>query len=99
MEKIMIRVDRDIEDLIPGFLENRKKDLVAMKEVLDAGDFETIRMIGHSMKGFGAGYGFQFITEIGKEIELAAKSKQRDEILAHLDSIKEYLNKIEICYE
>ncbi|WP_218838249.1 hypothetical protein [Bacillus sp. FJAT-45350] len=97
--KIIVIVDSDLEDLIPGFLMNRENDLVKLKESLSANDFETIRIIGHSMKGFGSGYGFDFISEVGFELEKSAKQKQVEEIETHIKSIEDYLQTIEIRYE
>ena len=48
--------DNDLADLIPGFLENRHKD-VAIQEAIEQGNYETIRVLGHTMKGAGGGYG------------------------------------------
>ena len=59
-------MDEDLGDLIPGYLENRKKDVVEILNCLNRRDYETIRSLGHKMKGSGGGYGFDTITEIGK---------------------------------
>ena len=75
-ERIIVHADPEIADLIPGFLENRSKDIKAMSEALTQGDFETIRVLGHSMKGAGGSYGFDPITGIGKSLEQAAKDKE-----------------------
>ncbi|TDJ68612.1 MAG: Hpt domain-containing protein, partial [Proteobacteria bacterium] len=57
-EKIIVNIDPDLEDLIPGFLNNRAHDVRAINDLLDAEDFGAIRLLGHSMKGAGGGYGF-----------------------------------------
>ena len=31
-EKIIVQVDEDLEDLIPGFLENRKQDVEKLRQ-------------------------------------------------------------------
>ncbi|MEW9669009.1 hypothetical protein [Ammoniphilus sp. 3BR4] len=61
-------------DYTAGFLENREKDIAILKEAMKNEDFELIRSIGHSMKGFGSGYGFDLISLIGKDFEQAAKN-------------------------
>jgi len=98
-EKIIVHVDPDLEELIPGYLTNRKNDIAAIHDALGSNDLDKIRIIGHSMKGSGRGYGFEEITEIGMLIESAAKVQQTGEILPLVRRLEDYLNRIEIVYE
>ena len=50
-EKISVRVDPELQALIPNYLENRQKDIQTMRQALERGDYETIRVQGHSMRG------------------------------------------------
>lgn len=79
-DKIVIQIDADLEELIPGYLRNKQNDIDAIATALLKDDYEAIRIIGHSMKGSGGGYGFDLITELGKAIESAAISKSTKEI-------------------
>jgi len=97
--KILVRVDPDLLDLIPGFLDNRRKDISAIQEALARGDFETVRILGHSMKGAGGGYGFDAITDIGAALEQAAKNADRDEIRKQIDELSTYLDRVEVMYD
>lgn len=98
-EKIIVRVDPDLEDLIPGFVENRHKDIQSVAEALAQHDFAAIAKIGHTMKGVGGGYGFDAITEIGRLIEQAAKDKNPQKIKASLNELSDYLERIDIVFE
>ncbi|MGR3174672.1 MAG: Hpt domain-containing protein [Candidatus Scalindua sp.] len=98
-EKIKVSVDPEIMDIVPGFLDNRKKDVMSMLEALENGDYETIRMLGHSMKGSGGGYGFDTISEIGNSIEQEAKNRNVEEIRRNIEELATYLERIEIVYE
>jgi HPt (histidine-containing phosphotransfer) domain-containing protein len=97
--KIIVHVDPDIEDLIPGFLENRHKDIKNIGAALAQGDFETIRFLGHSMKGAGGSYGFDAITDIGKSLEQAAIAQDAGEIKKSLQELFAYLDSIEVVYK
>ena len=97
--KILIKVDPDIADLIPGFLENRRKDITAMQEALERGDFETVRVLGHSMKGAGGGYGFDAITEIGSALEQAAKRADAEASRKWAGELSRYLDRVEVVYD
>ncbi len=57
-DEIVVKIDPDLKDLIPGYLQNRRNDIVNIKAALETKDFEFIQRQGHSMKGPGAGYGF-----------------------------------------
>jgi len=97
--KIVVRVDPDIADLIPGFLENRQKDIKTIEETLQKGDYDILQRMGHTLKGTGGGYGFDEITDIGLRIENAAKEKNADEILRQVQWLSDYLEKVEVVYD
>ncbi len=94
-----VRIDKDLEDLIPGYIENRQKDIKSILFSLEKADYESIRILGHSMKGSGGGYGFDAITRIGKSIEEAAKNKNGSEIKKQVEELSYYIAGIEITYE
>lgn len=97
--KIVVHIDIDLEDLIPGFLENRQKDLLTLETALQESDFETLRSIGHNLKGVGGGYGFSDITSIGAEIEESAKINELDKLSENVKKLSHYLNNLEVVYE
>jgi HPt (histidine-containing phosphotransfer) domain-containing protein len=96
--KIIVHVDRDLAELIPGFMDNRRNDIAAMRAALEQGDHETVRSLAHCLKGCGMGYGFDAITEIGAALEQAANAKNRREIERWLDWLAQYLTRVEIVY-
>src|SRR5215212_10149954 len=64
-----VKVAKDLADLIPMFMSNRKKELDALRAALAAADFEQLRQIVHRMRGVGNSYGFELVSTIGKHIE------------------------------
>ena len=94
-----VYIDPDLEFLIPQFLENREEDIKNLEKLLEESKFEQIRIIGHSMKGSGGGYGFDYLTQIGSQIEKHAELKNREEIEKLIRDLKDYLSNIEIVYE
>ena len=97
--KIVVKADPELAELIPNFLENRSADLSLMHKALQTGDYETIERIGHGMKGAGAGFGFEAVTEIGARIEGSAKDKDLKEIQKAIDGLGDYLCRLEVIYE
>ncbi|HWR45559.1 Hpt domain-containing protein [Sporomusa sp.] len=97
--KDVVVIDRDLEDLIPGFLANRQTDISAIKAAVDVQDYESVRVIGHTLKGIGGGYGFERVTEIGAAVEQAGKRKDAVAAYELAQELKQYLEFVEIRYE
>jgi hypothetical protein len=51
------------------------------------------------MKGSGGGYGFDAITELGHDLEAAAKSEHAEEISRLNDALASYLERLEVVYQ
>ena len=98
-EKIVVHVDIDLKDLIPGFLENRRNDLQKLVQALQENDLVTLRAIGHNLKGVGGGYGFLDITDIGTALEDSAKSNNLETADENIRKLSDYLSHIEVVYE
>jgi len=97
--RILVRVDKDIEDLVPVYLDMTKKDVESLKAALSRGDFDAMYMIGHSLKGSGGGYGFDGITEIGGNIEQFAQARAREELKTWIGRLSAYLDRVEVLPE
>jgi len=98
-EKIIVKIDGDLEELIPGFLENRKKDIELLEAALKNDDFQSIQSIGHSLKGVGGGYGFDGMSEIGAELEQTGKTMDAGLAGEHVTALKDYMSRIEVVFE
>jgi HPt (histidine-containing phosphotransfer) domain-containing protein len=98
-EKIKVYVPEYAIKLIPNFIKNREKDIKDIEDSLKKKDFEIIERIGHSMKGSGAMYGFNHLSEVGELIEESAKNKNPVDIKNNLEELKNYIGRIEIVHE
>lgn len=98
-ERIIVSIDKDLEDLIPGFLQNRRKDVGLLNEALTNNKAETLTSIGHSLKGVGGGYGFHELSAIGAEIEKIAKTGEVNGIKELINRMSDYLDRLEIIFE
>lgn len=97
-ERIPIVVDPDLADLIPGFLDNRRRDVATLQVLAAAGGFAEIRRLGHSMKGAGGGYGFDAISDIGGAIEHAALAADAAGIVQQIERLADYLARIDLVF-
>jgi len=98
-EALKVTVDKDLETLIPGFLARRREDVNKLRKALESGDLEVLRVTGHSMKGTGGGYGFDVLSGIGAAIETAAKSGELQAIREQVESLADYLDRLQVEFE
>lgn len=66
---LMVKVDPDIVDMVDDFLENQRREVLKLRTALATDQWQTVRRIGHGLKGIGGMYGFSWITEAGRVIE------------------------------
>ena len=96
LSNAVVYIDADIEDLVPRFLQNRRRDVETMLEACGQSDYEAVRILGHNMKGVGAGYGFDLITEIGQFLERGAIERDLETVLKLVGDLSSYLDGVEV---
>lgn len=92
-------VAKDLADLVPVFMSNRKKELETLRAALAALDFAQLRQLGHRMKGVGNSYGFSMVSDLGKSIEESASNEDRAALDASIGAYAEYLARVNVVYE
>jgi HPt (histidine-containing phosphotransfer) domain-containing protein len=97
-EKLIVKVDRELEDLIPLFMETRNRDMAGLAKALASKDFTALHMIGHGMKGSGGAFGFHWVTDIGAIIEACALKSDAVTIEKQFALLQDYLARTEIQY-
>ena len=98
-ERIVVHVDPDLADIVPRFLELRHEDLQAIGNGLAAGDLAALARIGHSMKGAGSGYGFDYVTEVGRTLEEAAKAGDAEGVKNCAEQLLDYLERVTVVFD
>lgn len=93
---IVVKVDPDIADLVPGFLANRAREVEALRAALAGPDLAALARIGHTLKGVGGGYGFPAISEIGERIEEAAGAGQTGLVRQAVAELADYLARVRV---
>ena len=71
------------------YIKHTSKELDKIK--LDSDSLEAIRTFGHNIKGSGGMYGFDEVTNIGLQIENAAKESDLDSIKLSLSELGDFL--------
>lgn len=97
--KIVVKIDKDLEDIIPGFLENRRKDLEKIDNAISQNDLKTIESIAHKLAGNAGSYGLDDLGEIGMKLETAAGSEDASLVKNLYQSYKEYMSNLTIEFQ
>ncbi|EQC51543.1 Hpt domain-containing protein [Bacteriovorax sp. DB6_IX] len=93
-----VEVDEELKDILPGFLNNREKDIETLKTAVAANDFATLQKVGHKVSGSSGGYGFDELGAIAKNIELAARESSLEKVQALVQEFENYVREIEVVF-
>ncbi len=93
-----IVVDEELSAILPKYLANLRKNPAAIAAALARSDEDTIRSIGHNMKGTGTSFGLPEVTEFGDRLERAAKEHRTDEVRQVTDQLAHFLDEIGVRY-
>lgn len=96
--KIIVNIDADLKELIPQFLENRRRDIENLEELFQQNDLAAIAMLSHKIKGTTAGYGFTELSDFASKIEKAAKNNEIAPIQDLILEMKKHFQNIEVQY-
>jgi len=96
---MQLTIKSNLKDLVPGYLDNRQAEFEQLGNLLGSADFDTISGVAHNMKGIGIPYGFQYISDLGLELETAAKAGDAEQLRLLLSQYKTYLDELEIVYQ
>lgn len=95
----VVRPDRDLEDLIPSFMQNRRNEIGDIESALSRGDFESIRRLAHTWKGICRPYGFIHLETLSRNLEGAGERESREEISSIVAEIRDYLQNVRVVYD
>lgn len=99
MAKTIVKVDQDLADLIPQFIENRKKDIEELSGAISAKNEQLVAQLGHKIKGSSASYGFEELSKMAEDCEVAAKNKNLISVEHLISKMRTHFNEIEIKFE
>jgi HPt (histidine-containing phosphotransfer) domain-containing protein len=88
-----VAVDEYLQELVPGFVESRRKDIAQLSSLLEAGDFVAIAKICHTIKGVARPYGFPSLETLARSLETAARAQDLVACGQVLAEMKTYLAK------
>lgn len=97
-QPIVVHIDQDLSDLVPGFLARKGEDARALLAAVERGDADAVARLGHKMKGEGGSYGLDAITDIGRALEQAGKDGDFDAARRLGRHLMTFLERLEVVY-
>ena len=91
---IQIEPPEGLEELVPPYLETRRRDVKEAAVLLARGDFAELASIAHNIAGTGAAYGFQQLTELGASLEQSARAGDSSVSEQALAAMSDYLGRV-----
>ena len=98
-EKIIIHEAPELENVVPGFLESRHRDVKTLKEAIAKEDYGYIGELAQKIKKDAERYGFDILTASGQALEDAAKEKDGAVIKTEIRKLLGYLRRIQVVYD
>jgi hypothetical protein len=96
LSKNVVRVEKSLEHLIPKFMANRHNDIARLGNALEKRDFAALSALGHELKGTGAGYGFNYVSELGERIEVCAAASDQDGLAVTIFEFENHIKNLRI---
>ena len=86
--------DETVKALLPGYIQRRKQEINTLNDLLNEGNFEEIRIIGHNLKGSGGLYGLPKIGEFGADIEQQSLATDQNNLAYLFSELDSYLQAV-----
>jgi HPt (histidine-containing phosphotransfer) domain-containing protein len=96
--KNTINIDADLQDLIPQFIENRRRDILDLQKLIEAKDARSIALLAHKIKGSAAGYGFKDLSMLASDLENAVKNNDFHSLEMISKKMKFHMDNIEVKF-
>ncbi|MFP5503754.1 MAG: response regulator, partial [Candidatus Sericytochromatia bacterium] len=93
-----VAIDAELAGLIPGFLAGRKAEVETLRQLAASGDMAGLGNLGHQLTGLGGTYGFDRISELGRELSHAAHAGQLEAVGRVIEAYADYLEQVKVSY-
>lgn len=93
---LTVKIEKDLEVLVRRFLARKHEDLKQLRAALETQQFETIRRIGHDLKGSGEAFGFPELSAFGAALERAAIAHKKRVLGEQLAAMEQFLSRLRI---
>lgn len=86
--------DEDFLELIEMFVEGIEEKKTFLRNVSTSEQVEELKVLAHQLKGASAGYGFEDLSAIAADLEVACKAGDHSGIEQHKEIMLNHLERI-----
>lgn len=94
----IVKVDAELAELMPQYLEKRWADLRFARQLLGNDDFFLLSRMAHRLHSSASSYGFDDLGAIAEVLETAIGTGDRTAVTAQLDAFEAFLRTVRIEY-
>ena len=98
-DRVIVEVDEDLSDLIPGFLARKRADVASIFDAVGRRDYEEISRVAHRIKGEGGSYGFDAMSEMGRSLQHASALRDDGAVTTLARQLLNYLDHLEVVFQ
>ena len=97
-ERIIVKVEKSLRNITPSFLAMKAKDISSARAAVERLEFQSVRRVGHDLKGEGRAYGFENLSELGEALEDAALRQDSVRALRLITQLSAFFEQVEVEY-
>tara|TARA_R110002095_G_scaffold31255_4_gene30173 strand:+ start:1851 stop:2165 length:315 start_codon:yes stop_codon:yes gene_type:complete len=86
--------DEDFLELIEMFVDGIEEKKAILRQSSAGEHTEELKVLAHQLKGASAGYGFEELSQIAAELELACKAEDESGIQQHKEIMLSHMDRI-----
>ena len=94
----VVHVPMNMKELVQRYVNELKREVMDSLSLLEKGDFETVKIFGHRLKGSGEAYGFEKLTHFGDSLEQSATGCQTESTQKLVQEIQTYLDNVRVVF-
>ncbi len=84
----------DFAELIIAFVNGAADFRARAQAAIETEDISSLQTLAHQMKGAGGGYGFDIVSDVGRDLEAAARAGDMNRILTAHAAIDDVLSRL-----
>lgn len=98
MPRIKVVVDAELQPIMGRYMDIRRREQAELEAALADRDADSVQRLGHKLKGTGASFGFDTLSEWGAAIEMAGRDNDLDRAAEVAAEVRFFIDNVDIVY-